>query len=228
MLHTVVKLSQRRQPQLQLIGVEEGLHADVVMLDGQDPLVGKWASTTPWLQDKTVIWVDAPAASGRTVLSRPVQWSVLPLLLARAMEDAVATREPGAVFGGHPILVVDDSMAVRAQLRSLLESRGIQVEDVDCAEAAIKAAAAKKYAIILMDVVLPEADGYEACRRIKANTRNGDQIVIVMLTSKSSPFDRIKGKMAGCDAYLTKPVDTARLYEVVARYIEHAPDMGAA
>lgn len=219
MLSTVAKLSQRRQPQLTLLSQEEGQSADVVMLDGQDTQATKWAAATPWLHDKVVIWVDAPAMPGRTVVNRPVQWSILPMLLARAME-AVAVSSPQSASAGKPILIVDDSRAVRYQLRSLLESRGIQVNDADCAEAAIKTAAAVSYSCILMDVVMPGVDGYEACRHIKANTRSGDQPAVIMLTSNSSPFDRIKGKMAGCDAYLTKPVDKARFYEVVARYAE--------
>ena len=82
----------------------------------------------------------------------------------------------------------------------------------------IETAARARYTCILMDVLMPGMDGYEACRRIKARARTGEGPPIVMLTSKSSPFDRIRGKMAGCDAYLTKPIDPNDLYQVVLRY----------
>jgi twitching motility two-component system response regulator PilG len=119
-----------------------------------------------------------------------------------------------------PVLVVDDSLAVRAHLRSLLEARGIAVTLVESAEAGIEAAASTRYGCILMDVLMPGIDGYEACRRIKAASRAARQRTpIVMLTSKSSPFDRIRGKMAGCDAYLAKPVDATVLHQVLAPFI---------
>ena len=67
---------------------------------------------------------------------------------------------------------------------------------------------------------MPGIDGYEACRKIKAMPANSKNIKpsIIMLTSKSSPFDRIRGKMAGCDAYLTKPVQKSHLMQVLAKY----------
>jgi DNA-binding response OmpR family regulator len=66
---------------------------------------------------------------------------------------------------------------------------------------------------------MPDTDGYEGCRKIKSLKSSIGHLAVVMLTSKASPFDRIRGKMAGCDAYLTKPVEPARLYEVLAHHI---------
>jgi twitching motility two-component system response regulator PilG len=69
-----------------------------------------------------------------------------------------------------------------------------------------------------MDVVMPGVDGYEGCREIKRLQRR-QVLPVVMLTSKSSPFDRIRGRMAGCDAYLAKPVDDEELKHVLARVL---------
>ena len=69
---------------------------------------------------------------------------------------------------------------------------------------------------MLLDVLMPGIDGFEACRRIKARAGSPP---VVMLTSKSSPFDRVRGKMAGCDTYLTKPVDAEQLRAVVSRHL---------
>ncbi len=223
LLDTIVQLSRRRQPRIELLDVADGPRADVVMIDATNAQAKKWASSQPWLERKAVIWVDepgAPGAPGRTVVQRPVQWSALPVLLARVLEQA-PLNVPGvsaATPRSNSVLVVDDSLAVRAQLRALLEARGLNVADVDSAEAAIKAAAASHFACILMDVLMPGINGYEACRHIKARTYGGGRPTVIMLTSKSSPFDRISGKMAGCDAYLTKPIDAEHLYEVVSRY----------
>ncbi|MFS8513691.1 MAG: asparaginase domain-containing protein, partial [Planifilum fulgidum] len=56
-----------------------------------------------------------------------------------------------------------------------------------------------------LDLTLPHMDGYEVCKRIK-RSRHSRQVKVVMLTSRASRIDRIRGAMAGCDAYLTKPV----------------------
>ena len=229
LLSGTVLLSRRRQPRLDLINDDQGQSADVVMIDGADTTAMNWALQQPWLRQKVVIWVDAPATSpSHITIRRPVQWTSLPIILARALEQTpqktnatiaapVSVLTSASTSSRQSVLVVDDSLAVRAYLRSLLEPRGFTVTDADSAEAGIAAAAANSYACILMDVLMPGIDGYEACRRIKARTRSGP--AIVMLTSKSSPFDRIRGKMAGCDAYLTKPVDANTLQDVLSRYV---------
>ena len=240
LLQGTVKLSQRRSPRLDLLEDARAESADVVMIDGRDPESMRWARQQAWLARRAVIWVDTAAApQGHTAVRRPVQWPILPMLLARALEHgprdasdpthAAAAPAAGAASSSdsattRPVLIVDDSLAVRAHLRSLLEARGISVTLADSAEAGIEAAAATHYGCILMDVLMPGIDGYEACRRIKATPRSERRRTsIVMLTSKASPFDRIRGKMAGCDAYLTKPVDTTQLYEVLMQFIAADP-----
>jgi two-component system cell cycle response regulator len=256
LLNGTVLLSQRRQPRLDLSS-DEGHTADVVMIDAADAEAMRWAKQQPWLKQKVVIWVDAASTEqGHITLRRPVQWTSLPIILARALEQA--PRQPtdalhaapnsssahsvpntqtaqtahsattqSSTSSRHSVLVVDDSLAVRALMRSMLEARGFTVTDADSAEAGIDASAAEHYACILMDVLMPGIDGYEACRRIKTRSRNGSGPAIVMLTSKSSPFDRIRGKMAGCDAYLTKPVDAKNLYDVLLRYFPATPSVSA-
>jgi len=243
LLDGTVKLSQRRLPRLELLSDADSKSADAVMIDTRDPQSMQWAAGQPWLLRKPVIWVDAQTVRhGHTMVRRPVQWPNLPMLLARALQQgpqkginaqhagnlpdktshsalaATVDVAPVAV-AGRPVLVVDDSLAVRAYLRSLLESRGFAVSVADCAEAGIAAAAAAAHDCILMDVLMPGMNGYEACRSIKSRSRIDSAPAIVMLTSKSSPFDHIRGKMAGCDAYLTKPVNPAQLHEVLLRYV---------
>jgi twitching motility two-component system response regulator PilG len=218
LLNAVVELSKRRPLRLNMLSASEGELADVVLIDSADTQARDWISNQLWLQQKVAIWVDEPEGFGRTVLRRPMQWVSLPIVLTRLLEQAPEKRT--AATGNGSVLVVDDSIAVRGQLRSLLEGRGLPVTDVGSAEAAIQTAANSYFDCILMDVIMPGIDGYDACRRIKANASGGNQSAIVMLTSKSSPFDRIRGKMAGCDAYLTKPINPDQLYEVVSRHIE--------
>ena len=183
-----------------------------------------------------------------TSLQRPVNWTSLPVIISQAMDNATHCAEAAAAQaasyaqaveivqkaqaaqmaqadqvmeqGNAPaILVVDDSAAVRGHLESALKAVGYDVTAVDSGETAIMAVNMKNYACILMDVLMPGIDGYEACRKIKAMpAQKGSRPAIVMLTSKSSPFDRIRGKMAGCDAYLAKPVQRSHLMQVLAQH----------
>ncbi|GAB2586721.1 hypothetical protein GCM10027034_18830 [Ramlibacter solisilvae] len=231
LLEGTVKLSQRRAPRIDLVDDSDPASADVVMVDATDAAAMQWAAAQPWLAGKAVIWAGGKAAGpGHTLIERHVKWPILPVLLYRALEQhgaqgAVAAPVPTRGTAARRVLVVDDSLAVRNYLGSLLERMDIEVSAVDNAEAAIEAAAAGSFACVLLDVLMPGIDGFEACRRLKARPGAGKSLPVVMLTSKSSPFDRVRGKMAGCDTYLTKPVDPAQLQDVLAR---HLPGLAAA
>ncbi|HMA06302.1 MAG TPA: response regulator, partial [Ramlibacter sp.] len=239
LLEGLVKVSQRRTPRLEILGDAQAREANAVMIDTRDAQAMAWARQQPWLSRRAVIWIDGTEAQpGHTLVRRPVQWPILPMLLARALESGPAASAPetstivapaapariAAVAGSAPqILVVDDSLAVRAHLRSLLDQRGYAVTDADSVEVAMQTLAQRKFDCVLMDVLMPDVDGYEGCHRIKARLRGADAVPVVMLTSKGSPFDRIRGKMAGCDAYLTKPVDPQHLTEVLAQQVKAVP-----
>lgn len=243
LLEGLVKVSQRRTPRLEILADARAREADVVMIDAHDAEALSWARQRTWLAHRAVIWIDGiEAAPGHTLVRRPVQWPILPMLLARALESGPGTAVssaslaaptapplPAAVSSHVPqILVVDDSLAVRAHLRSLLEQRGYAVTDADSVEVALQGLARRKFDCVLMDVLMPDIDGYEGCHLIKARLRGAGSVPVVMLNSKGSPFDRIRGKMAGCDAYLTKPVDPEHLSEVLAQQVGAAPARSSA
>ncbi len=239
LLEGLVKVSQRRTPRLEILDDTHAREADVVVVDTRDPGAMAWARQRTWLARRAVIWIDGTeAARGHTLLRRPVQWPILPMVLARALESGpdtlaaqslatprpAAYRLPGAeVQRIHQVLVVDDSLAVRAHLRSLLEPCGYAVTDADSVDAAMACIGRRVFDCVLMDVLMPGADGYEGCHQIKARLRGADAVPVVMLTSRGSPFDRIRGKMAGCDAYLTKPVDPQHLAQVLAQQVGSVP-----
>ena len=79
--------------------------------------------------------------------------------------------------------------------------------------------------VMLLDINFPYRDGLALCRKI---VRKTPQTKVVMLTSKSSPFDRIRGTLAGCDTYLTKPVDRAQLKAIADRHLRRAAQRDAA
>jgi twitching motility two-component system response regulator PilG len=102
-------------------------------------------------------------------------------------------------------LVVDDSLAVREQLRAGLDRLGFSCDQASSAADAQTLLVGRSYDLALLDVVMPGVDGYELCRRIKHDPSKR-AMPVVMLTSRSSPFDRARGMLAGCDSYLTKPI----------------------
>jgi len=120
-------------------------------------------------------------------------------------------------YGLQRALVVDDSLAVRKQIEIEFGLLDTEVDCVDSAEAAIDASAKTAYDIIFMDVVMPGMDGYAACKRIKRSPLNKNT-PIVLLTSRSSSFDKIKGTLAGCDTYLVKPINHNEFESVVNKY----------
>lgn len=115
-------------------------------------------------------------------------------------------------------LIVDDSLAVRTQLESVLVRIGIHAQSAENAEAALKIVGAHNFDLIFLDVVMPGIDGYELCRRIKQNSYTR-KTPILMLTSRSSPFDRARGALAGCDAYLVKPITSASFLAAVDKIL---------
>jgi twitching motility two-component system response regulator PilG len=102
-------------------------------------------------------------------------------------------------------LVVDDSEAVRNQMREALARVGIRATCVGNADEALTTTQVQGFDVILLDVVMPGIDGYELCRTLKKNPYMRS-VPVLMLTSRSSPFDKARGALAGCDSYLVKPV----------------------
>ncbi len=117
------------------------------------------------------------------------------------------------------VLVVDDSLPVRQALEMKLTLMDYQVELATNGQQAIDLIDEKFYDSIFLDVVMPGVDGYEVCKRVKRD-KNKKHIPVIMLTSKSSPFDKVKGKLAGCDSYLTKPVEHEEFQKVVSGYLK--------
>jgi two-component system, cell cycle response regulator len=119
------------------------------------------------------------------------------------------------------VLVVDDSATVRAFMRAKLAPFRFDVDYAENGEAAIDMAQAKSYTCIFLDILMPGIDGYQVCKRIKSSSATKDTAV-VMLSSKSSAFDKFRGNWAGCDAYLGKPVGEDELLATIARFLPSA------
>ena len=108
------------------------------------------------------------------------------------------------------ILIVDDDKNICDLLRLYLEKEGYQTFQAHDGEAALAAYTQNKPDLVLLDVMMPKMDGWEVCRRIRAQ----GQTPVIMLTAKGETFDRVLGLELGADDYVVKPFDSK---EVVAR-----------
>jgi two-component system cell cycle response regulator DivK len=116
------------------------------------------------------------------------------------------------------ILVVEDHVDNRRIIRDLLTGAGYDVIEALTGEQGVDLAVANHPALILMDIQLPDIDGYEATRRIKANP-NLNSIPIIAVTSYALSGDDIKAYAAGCDAYVSKPFSPRELLAKVRDFL---------
>lgn len=123
-------------------------------------------------------------------------------------------------MAGESILIVDDNPANLKLARVLLTQEGYAVQTAPDAEEALKILETFKPCLILMDLQLPGMDGLELTRRLKASPETKDMIIIA-LTAYAMKGDDEKAKAAGCDGYITKPIDTQTLPGVIADYLEN-------
>ena len=108
------------------------------------------------------------------------------------------------------ILVVDDLPENREILVDLLGSEGYVLETARDGAEAVEKALASPPDLILMDISMPRLTGFEACRQLKADLRT-HLVPIVLVTGLTAREDRIQGIAAGCDDFLTKPIDSEQL-----------------
>lgn len=115
-------------------------------------------------------------------------------------------------------LVVDDSLPVRIQMQQALNPIASRIDFAENGEEAYALINRNDYDIIFLDVILPGMDGYEICKAVKSG--RAARTPVIMLTSASSPADRVKGQLAGCDTYLIKPVGHTLFQDVIEQYLQ--------
>ncbi|MGH7322770.1 MAG: hybrid sensor histidine kinase/response regulator [Candidatus Rokuibacteriota bacterium] len=141
---------------------------------------------------------------------------VVRLPLSTATAEALVAKAKTAAPPARRILLVEDNQDAREALRVLLTLRGHQVQEAADGRSGIALALAESPEVALIDIGLPEADGYEVARQVRAAPA-GERIFLVALTGYGQPDDRRRTRAAGFDAHLVKPVDPDELGRVLAR-----------
>ncbi|MEP1150368.1 MAG: response regulator transcription factor [Balneola sp.] len=111
----------------------------------------------------------------------------------------------------HPILIVEDDSDLSELIKIQLTDNDYEVEQVLNGKVALNKALENNYSLIILDIMLPEVDGFEICQSVR---QENQQVPILMLTAKAEEVDKIMGLEYGADDYLTKPFS---IKELVAR-----------
>jgi twitching motility two-component system response regulator PilG len=122
---------------------------------------------------------------------------------------------------GIKVLVVDDSKTIRRSAENLLAKAGCEVLTAVDGFDALSKIADSRPGIILVDIMMPRLDGYQTCALIK-NNKQFKSTPVVMLSSKDGLFDKAKGRVVGCDSYITKPFSKEELLGTIRSLVGQA------
>ncbi len=116
------------------------------------------------------------------------------------------------------ILAVDDSTVMHETIKKAL-GKEYRVLVADNAVDALSMIYHEPVVLLLLDVSMPGIDGLELCRTVRSLPQH-ERLPIIMLTARDGAFDKVQGRLAGATEYLTKPFDSDKLREVIARFIK--------
>ncbi len=114
------------------------------------------------------------------------------------------------------VLVIEDHAPTVELMKAVLQGGGHEVVSALDGALGLRKAVEERPDLILLDVMMPELDGYEVCRRLKADPRTS-RIPVVFVSVKASPENFQLGKEAGADSYMTKPFENQHLLAVVEK-----------
>ena len=206
---------------------------DVMMPDMDGFTLAERIRQNPRLQDCSLIMLSSAGQTEDSVrceelgiaryLIKPVKQSdlrdtILRVLSTHGTSRSTAAAEPQVARPQRSlcILLAEDGLVNQQVARGLLEARGHQVEIANNGHEALAAVERGEFDLVLMDVQMPDMDGFEATDAIRQNERaTGNHIPIVAMTAHALKGDRERCLNAGMDAYLTKPVRPQALYEMI-------------
>ncbi|XWK88204.1 MAG: response regulator [Phormidium sp.] len=116
------------------------------------------------------------------------------------------------------VLVVEDSVTQREMISDLLRGSGLNVTVATDGEEALQFIQGRCPDLVVLDIVMPKMNGYEVCRRLKADPKT-QKVPVVMCSSKGEEFDRYWGMKQGADAYIAKPFQPKELIGTVKQLL---------
>lgn len=116
------------------------------------------------------------------------------------------------------VLIIDDSPAQVKLMQGLLEPEGYTPVGLSDPKRIEEAISAERPSVILLDVVMPERNGFQVCRELKGSREFGS-IPVILVTSKDTPSDKYWGQQQGADGYVTKPFTREELLRAVRRFV---------
>jgi two-component system, OmpR family, response regulator len=125
---------------------------------------------------------------------------------------------------GHHLLVVDDEENLRSMLAAALQHNGFTVTAVPNGREALEMIPVARPDLVLLDVMMPELDGFEVCRRLRAS---GDRTPVLFLTARDATEDKVRGLTLGGDDYLQKPFSLEELVARTNAVLRRTNDAGA-
>ena len=114
------------------------------------------------------------------------------------------------------ILVVEDEPDIRLNLTTMLEAHGYEVDDAGDGEVALKLLESERFDMMVLDLMMPNVDGYEVLQRMSAEVR--EALPVIILTAKNQDEDILKGYTMGATYYVTKPYENSTVLNIT-RYL---------
>jgi DNA-binding response OmpR family regulator len=120
------------------------------------------------------------------------------------------------------ILVVEDDPSIRLGLEDTLRAKGYEVDVTSRGEDGAERAQTGRYDLVVLDIMLPDIDGFEVCRRIRAARGAAARTPVIILSARGAELDRVRGLEIGADDYVTKPFSLMELLARVASVLRRA------
>ena len=218
-LKSIFTLAPQLNENVTLTSPDKVAEADVILVNADDPkTLELWEKIKQRNSMCTSLMLSDQAESGLgdVTLQRPIRVQKLIAALEDIVEQTSIQIPKESNQAELRVLVVDDSFPVRKYMEhKLTELVDVPIKLYLAAngEEAIEKLTRVSCDMIFLDVMMDGVDGYKVCKMIKSRSNP----YIVMLTSKKSPFDKVRGTMSGCDAYITKPPADERLVEEIRK-----------
>jgi twitching motility two-component system response regulator PilG len=119
------------------------------------------------------------------------------------------------------VVVIDDSPTIRKIMELTLQRMDLRVVSAASGVVGLAAVAEHNPVIIFLDIVLPNVNGYQLCQVIKRNPRY-QHIPVIMLSGKDGIFDKVRGRLAGANDYITKPFEPGAVLAAVRKHLPQA------